>query len=319
MPPGRRLDTSATKDAAGTVRRWQPACRAVAAIPSGDHRAAARYFETWFQPYRARLPAGKAGQFTGYYEAEIRASRVRTPRYRFPVYAVPPSLETVTAPDGTRKRMRRVGGSLKPFHTRREIEAGDVAAGWPVLLWTDDPVDLFVLHIQGAARVRLADGGATRVGYAADNGHGFVAIGRLMIDRGLLGPGQADMRSIRAWLKANPEQARALMAENPRYIFFREMPAGKDGPIGAAGVPLTAGRSLAVDPSFVPYHTPLWLSTAWPGGGRKLNRLVVAQDTGGAIRGPVRGDLYWGTGEAALRFAGRMNQRGTFFLLLPRR
>lgn len=310
----RRRDSPSTQDKAGSARRWQAACQAISGVPSGDHRAAARYFERWFQPYRAR---GK-GQFTGYYEAEIRASLTRKGRYIYPIYGMPSALVTIRDAQGRARRVLRYNGKTSAAPTRREIDKGTISRRWPVLMWGDDPVDIFMLHIQGSARVRLPGGQQARVGYAGDNGHRFVGIGRVMQQQGLLKKTGGDMRAIRRWLKKNPRQARVLMAKNPRYIFFRTLPAGRDGPLGAAGVSLTAGRSLAVDPRYVPYHTPLWLVTSWPGGKQPLRRLIIAQDTGNAIRGPVRGDLYWGTGEAALRFAGGMNQKGSFFLLLPR-
>ncbi|MEN8196937.1 MAG: MltA domain-containing protein, partial [Pseudomonadota bacterium] len=206
---------------------------------------------------------------------------------------------------------------LVPYFSRAEIEAGAVAKDWPVLLWTDDRVDLFVTHVQGSALVRLAGGATTRIGYAADNGMTFVAIGRLMLERKIIAPAQASMQGIRAWLKANPAPARLLMQENPRYIFFREIVGA--GPVGAQGVPLSPGRSLAGDPRYIPPGAPLWLDTSWPGRSAKpLRRLVVAQDRGNAIKGAVRGDVYWGSGEPALEQAGRMKQPGAYYLLLPR-
>ncbi|MHA1569976.1 MAG: murein transglycosylase A, partial [Alphaproteobacteria bacterium] len=209
------------------------------------------------------------------------------------------------------------GRRLEPYPARARIVSGALDGALPVLLWLDDPADAFVLHIQGSGRVRLAGGGTVRVGYDGNNGHPFVSIGRKMLDRGLIEPEDASMQAIRRWLRANPAKARALLDEYPRYIFFREIEG--EGPIGAQGVALTPGRSLAVDPQFVPLGAPLWLDTSQPGSSdQPLRRLVVAQDTGGAILGAVRGDLFWGTGEAALEEAGRMKQPGQYYQLLPR-
>ena len=223
------------------------------------------------------------------------------------------------APERRGKRIvgRVKGRRLEPYPARASIVSGKLDGALPVLLWLDDLADAFVLHIQGSGRVRLAGGGTVRVGYDGNNGHPFVSIGRKMLDRGLIEPKDASMQAIRRWLRANPKKARALLDEYPRYIFFREIEG--EGPIGAQGVALTPGRSLAVDPQFVPLGAPLWLDTSQPGSSEKpLRRLVVAQDVGSAILGVVRGDLFWGTGEAALEEAGRMKQPGQYYLLLPR-
>jgi membrane-bound lytic murein transglycosylase A len=185
------------------------------------------------------------------------------------------------------------------------------------LLWVDDLIDAFVLHVQGSGRVILADGSVVRVGFAGHNGLGYRSIGRALIERGVLQPGGASWNDIRNWIEQNPDQAADLLAVNERFIFFRELTG--DGPIGAAGVALTPGRSLAVDKRFVPYGLPIWLDTNWPNDlARPLRRLMVAQDTGAAIRGPIRGDFFWGYGPDALAFAGKMKSRGRYFLLLPR-
>lgn len=271
-------------------------CAAAAGIPA-TAQAARHFFEAQFRPYRVLGPDSDQGLFTGYYEPELAASRRQRPGHAVPIYALP------------------AGGTKA---TRAEIETGAAVAGWPVLFWGADPIDVFTLHIQGSGRLRLAEGGHARIGYAGNNGHAYVAIGRLMRERGLLPADGTTMPAIRAWLRANPEAGRALMRENPRYIFFRETPADA-APQGQSGVVLTAMASLAVDPAFIPMGAPLWLDTHFPGEPeRKLRRLVIAQDTGAAIKGPVRGDLFWGGGEAALAQAGRMASRGRYYLLLPR-
>jgi len=313
-------------DRAGRVRDWQEVCDLADGVPSPagtiDPERARAFFETTMTPIAVTGANGAEGVFTGYYEAELDGARNRDETYTVPLYGRPADLVTVglggfdAGLEGRSIVGRVEDGKLLPYPERVEIDGGALAGRGLEIVWVDDPVDAFILHIQGSGRVRLDDGTTIRVGYAASNGRPFVGIGRLMLDRGLIEPGQADMMSIRAWLRDHPHQAAALMAENPRYIFFREIEG--DGPIGAQGIALIAGRSIAVDPAFVPLGAPIWLDTTWPGDSdRPLRRLVVAQDIGAAIKGPVRGDLFWGAGEAALAEAGRMKQAGRYFLLLP--
>ncbi len=218
---------------------------------------------------------------------------------------------------GERIGGRVEAGQLKPYATRAEIERGALAKRDLELFWVDDPVDAFFLHIQGSGRIRLPDGAVARIGYDGQNGRPYVPIGRILAERGALARDDVSMQTIRAWLAAQPGEAAALMDENPSYVFFRELTG--EGPVGAQGVVLTAGRSLAVDRTFLPLGVPLWLDLDDPKEGNgKLRRLVVAQDTGGAIRGPVRGDLFWGFGPEAAERAGMMKDRGTYYLLLPR-
>jgi membrane-bound lytic murein transglycosylase A len=226
-------------------------------------------------------------------------------------------------PDLKGKRIagKVVDGSLVPYPDRREIEAGALSGRKLEIVWVDDPVGAFFLHVQGSGRVRLADGGELRLGYAAQNGHPYTAIGRELIDRGELRSEDVSLQTIRAWLEAHPGQARELMERNASYVFFQQVKG--EGPLGAQGVPLTPGRSLAVDLNFVPLGVPLWLVAGAPSPlegepDRKLRRLVVTQDTGGAIRGPIRGDVFWGFGEEAEAIAGRMKHRGRYWMLLPK-
>lgn len=243
--------------------------------------------------------------------------------YRTPVYARP--MDMVTADLGLFREEwkgktlvgRVVEGRLRPFPPRAEIEAGALEGEGLEILWIDDPVDGFFLHIQGSGRVAMNDGRIVRLGYAGQNGHPYVAIGRELIERGAIPRERMSMQAIRAWLKNNPDDAPRLMASNPSFVFFRELKG--PGPIGAHGVPLTPGRSLAVDRSFIPLGVPVWLDTTDPlSPETPLRRLVVAQDTGGAIRGPVRGDLFWGFGADAAAKAGPMKQAGRYYLLLPK-
>jgi membrane-bound lytic murein transglycosylase A len=308
----------------GTAAAWQAPC---AALPAkGDAAATRAYFERWFRPFRAAANDTPTGLFTGYYEAELKGARQRGGAYTVPLYRAPGDLVQVDLGQfadefkGRTIAGRVDGGKLVRYPERAQIESGLLRDKGLELLWVDDPVDLFFLQVQGSGRVTLAEGGTIRVGFAGHNGHGFVAIGKLLLESGKMARDKVSMQAIRDWLRANPTEARALMNQNPRYIFFREIPAAEgDGPIGAQGVPLTPGRSLAVDRRFLPMGVPLWLDTTMPGAtDKKLRRLMVAQDTGGAILGPVRGDFFWGTGEPALAEAGKMRSQGSYYLLLPK-
>jgi len=310
LPPARPMaprGSAALRAVAGSVGDWQAACRRLDGVPADDADAFRAALERGFRAYAVTSTDASAhGLFTGYYEAHIHAARAPDARYRFPVYGPPDDLSVENG-------QGRHAATGDPYHSRAEIEDGALEGKAPVLFWADDPVDLHILHIQGSGQVTLPDGTGTRIGYAANNGRPFVGIGRLVSERGL-----ADGRSmpaIRAWLRAHPEQGRALMRENGRYIFFREITGA--GPIGALGVPLTPLRSLAVDPAVLPLGSLVWLSTTDP-GGRPLRRLMAAQDTGSAIKGINRGDVFWGAGEAAFQQAGRMASPGRTWLLVPR-
>jgi membrane-bound lytic murein transglycosylase A len=309
LPTDRAVGESGIGGVAGD---WSGPCGALGRADPKAPGALQAYFESWFEPYRVTAGGRADGLFTGYYEAELKAAKRPGARFRYPIHGKPKDL---VFNDAGREVGRWFDGRLIPYYTRREIEAGVAKGQAPELLWAEDPVDLFIMQIQGSGRATLDDGTVVRLGYAAHNGHTFVGIGRILQDRGVIGPSDMSMQAIRTWLRANPQQARNLMWENPRYIFFRIVQG--EGPIGAQGVPLTAGRSLAVDPRYVPLGVPLWLDTVEP-SGRPLRRMMVAQDTGGAIKGPIRGDFYWGTGEPALEQAGRMRSRGSYYVLLPR-
>jgi membrane-bound lytic murein transglycosylase A len=284
----------------GLAADWFGPCGALRSVDGGDLRAVRAYFETWFQPYRAANGTRTEGLFTGYFEAELRGSRHRGGRYQTPLYARPANLP-IDPGEG--------------YFSRAEIEAGALRGKANELLWVDDPVDAHILQIQGSGRILMDDGTIVQVGFNGSNGRKFVGLGRILLDHGKIAPGDSTMPTVRAWLKAHPAEAAALMAENPRYIFFRFLTG--DGPLGASGVALTPGRSLAVDPHFIPLGVPLWLESS-DADGNPLRRLVVAQDTGSAIKGPVRGDFFWGAGESAFQKAGRMKSQGGYYLLLPR-
>jgi membrane-bound lytic murein transglycosylase A len=314
------------KGLGGTVADWRPACDALAQIPDGDHGAARSAIEALFVPFQARDTSHEhdpdVGLLTGYYESELNGASFPGGPYQVPIYAKPRDLVTVSLGrfradlEGQRIVGRVEDGRLLPYFTRQEIDDGALGMGDAELLWSDDPVDVFFLHIQGSGRVRMPDGSFRRIGFAASNGLDFTAIGRALLAEGKIPRNQASMQGIRAWLRDNPAEAAEMMQRNARYIFFRWIEG--EGPIGAQGVPLTPGRSLAVDPKFLPFGAPLYLDTTWPGGNKPLRRLVVAQDMGSAIKGPLRGDFFWGSGEAALKYAGGMKQKARFYLLLPK-
>ena len=307
---------------AGQVGDWRAACQALAQTPEGDDEALRALLSDLFRPFLVVAGESDQGLFTGYYEAELKGAQFPGDAYRWPIYRRPADMVTVDLGrfradlEGERLVGRVADGRLVPYFSRAEIDRGALAGQNLELLWVDDPADAFFLHVQGSGQVLLPDGRRIRVGFAGSNGLNFYAIGRAMIDEGIVSRQDASAQSIMAWLRANPEDGRAMMARNPRFIFFREIHG--DGPVGAQGVALVPGRSLAVDPAFLPLGAPLWLDTTWPGTDRPLRRLVVAQDVGNAIKGPVRGDLFWGAGAPALEQAGRMKQKGRYYLLLPR-
>jgi len=303
-------------------------CVAARGVPAGDDTAARAFFEARFEAVELVNANGSSeGLVTGYYEPVIRACRSRKPDCSVPVHGVPDDLLTIdlTAIDpdlkGKRLRGRLDGRKVVPYASRAEIDAR-TANGKPlvapVLAWAADPVDLFFMQVQGSGRLLLEDGSVLRLGYADQNGHPYKPVGRVLVDRGALARDGVSMQSIRDWLAAHPDQRDTVLATNPSYVFFRELPASDDGPIGSLGVPLTAGRSIAVDVNAIPLGSPVWLATTDPDTAAPIQRLMAAQDTGGAIRGTVRADLFWGRGEAAAHTAGRMQQAGRLWLLRPR-
>ncbi|MGD2139791.1 MAG: murein transglycosylase A [Burkholderiales bacterium] len=304
--------------------RWQAPCWAAAQMNQHDDASLRKFFESWFKPYRVvNADGSQTGLVTGYYEPLLRGSRTRTQKYRYPLYSAPDDLLTIDVdalfPElkGERVRGRRVDGHVVPYYTRAEIETGIDSLRGREILWVDDPVELFFLHIQGSGRVELDNGEIVRVGYANHNGHPYRSVGRILIDRGELTIANASMQGIKQWGRKHPDQLQAVLAENPAYVFFRELPSNDDGPIGALGVPITPGRSIAVDEQSVPLGVPVYLVTSWPNSNRPLSRLVFAQDKGSAIKGAVRADFFWGYGDDAGQLAGRMRQSGEMWVLLP--
>ncbi|MCL1861259.1 MAG: MltA domain-containing protein [Proteobacteria bacterium] len=294
--------------AIGRKSAWAAVCAAAAALPDTlPDREVRQFFEQRFIPRQSVAGNGGAqGLVTGYYEPLIHGSRTQQPGM-WPILAPPSDLWSA-------------GKKVVPYWTRAELEKRRAEGRLParVLLWADDPVDLFFLQVQGSGQVELPDGSRVRVGFAEHNGHPYRSIGRWLIDRGELAANQATMEGIRQWVRSNPQRLDELLNSNPRYVFFRELPIGEGGPVGALGVPLRAERSIAVDPAYVPLGAPVFLSTTWPLSDKPLNRLVMAQDTGAAIKGAVRADFFWGFGDEAGEQAGKMRQQGKMWVLWPK-
>jgi membrane-bound lytic murein transglycosylase A len=304
---------------------WRETCASAASVDGSDTAAVRGFFEQRFVPYQVVNSDGTVeGMFTGYYEPLIRGSRQPSAAYRFPIYGVPDDLLVVDLAEvypelkHMRLRGRLEGRRVVPYYPRADIEAGKAAVQGRELLWTDDAVELFFLQIQGSGRVQLDGGQTVRLSYADQNGYPYRSVGRLLVEQGELTLDQASMQGIKAWAARNPERLVQLLNQNASYVFFRETDASIDGPAGALGVPLSAGRSLAIDPRAVPLGAPVFIATTWPNTDTPLRRLMLAQDTGGAIKGAVRGDFYWGSGAQAGVTAGRMRQSGQMWVLLPR-
>lgn len=309
----------------GTAGDWRAACAAAARVPAGDDAAARAFFEAEFRAYAAHGSDGAKAKLSGYYVQPLRGSRQRGGRYRTPVLARPPDLVEVQLsdfiPDGRDRRIwGRVGehGELESYPTRTEIRQHPDR--YPVLLWVDDPVDEIFAEIEGSGRVTLADGSTLWIGFDGKNGHRYHGVGGILRRMGLLKRGQGTMQGIRAWFAAHPGRVDEIADHSPSKVFFRELPA--KGAVGTQGVVLTARRSIAVDRAVIPLSTPVWVATRAPVAGKRgtvpWRQLLIAQDTGGAILGPVRGDVYWGDDAAAGDVAGRMGGPGRMWLLLPR-
>lgn len=308
---------------AGSFGRWQDLCQEFAALDR-NNEAIRAFFEQNFQPYAASAGAEPEGLFTGYYEAALNGSRTRSEQYNIPLYTRPDDLVMVDLGEFRKelKGQRIAGrindaGQLKPYEDRAKIVAGQWPHNDKVLVWVDDAVDAFFVQIQGSGVVQLSDGGVMRIGYAGQNGHIYYAIGKELIERGELTKENVSMQAIRDWLTKHPDQADEIMNTNPSYVFFKTIE--KDGPDGGEGVTLTPYHSLAIDRTVMSYGTPLWVDIDYPAQGQsRIQNLMVAQDTGGAIVGPVRGDVFWGYGDHAEQMAGPMKAKGRYWLLLPK-
>jgi membrane-bound lytic murein transglycosylase A len=286
-----------------------------------------QFFERHFTPWQTLdARGGEQGLITGYYEPLIQGSREQSPTAPWPIHAPPADMLSIELgsiyPElkSLRLRGRLDGNRVVPYWTREELEQQYDKLPARVLLWAADPIDLFFLHVQGSGRVELPDGSRVRIGYADQNGHPYQSIGNWLVQHGELTAARASVEGIRQWVRKNPQRLGELLNRNPSYVFFREMPGdmGESGPIGAQGTPLFAGRSIAVDPAHIPLGAPVFLATTWPNTRKPLDRLVVAQDTGSAIKGAVRADFFWGFGKEAGAQAGRMRQQGRMWVLLPR-
>jgi membrane-bound lytic murein transglycosylase A len=309
----------------GTAADWKAACQEAFLLVEADKAVAKAFFEKYFSAYEIGGDKDKPAFYTGYFQYSMKAELRKTATAQIPIYAVPSDLvkadpAQLGAPAGPALYGRRNGDELVPYHTREEIEEGAISDKARVLAYAYDRVDVFFLQVQGSGVLNFSDGSSRQVGFAAKNGQPYHAIGKVLVEQGELEKENVTAASIQAWLRANPGKATAVMRANPSYVFF-EWKEG-DAAIGAAGVPLTAERSLAVDRALVPMAMPIWVDTVTPEVGPKkagpYRRLVVAQDTGSAITGPGRADIFWGHGEEAAAMAGAMKSPGEMLLLLPK-
>ena len=303
---------------------WKETCEATSSLKNPTNVTIKNFFETYLSPYQVvDIDDTEEGLVTGYYEPLLKGSRKPSKRYPYPIHAAPDELLAIDLgaiyPEikDLRLRGRLDGRKIIPYYTRAEIINNPGILNSYEFLWVDDEVELFFLHVQGSGRIILENGEIIKVGYADQNGHPYNSIGKLLIRRGELALENASMQGIKQWGQRNPHKLPELLQQNARYIFFRELPAGLSGPIGAMGVPLTAGRSIAIDPLSIPQGVPVYLSTTWPNTNKPLNRLMVAQDVGSAIKGRIRADFFWGFGEEAENQAGKMKQSGKMWILMP--
>ena len=313
--------------AIGKKKDWQGVCAKAYDIDENDTFAIRSFFETHFIPYRiANENGSETGLATGYFEPLLKGSRVRKGKFQTALYRQPDDLLVIDLASaypqlkGLRLRGKLDGNRVVPYETRAEIEKSGKLAGHEIV-WVDDVLDAFFLEIQGSGRVYIPESGETiRLAYANQNGRPYRSIGRYLLDRGELKPGQASSQQIRQWIRRNPERLREVLDFNPSYVFFREerIDDPSEGPKGALGVPLTPERSIAIDPRHIPLGAPVFVDTTRPYSSVPLQKLMVAQDTGGAIRGAVRADYFWGFGPQAGEMAGKMKQKLKVWLLLPK-
>lgn len=322
---------SLVQQSRATPRAWQPVCAAAQSVQPQSGAQVRAFIEQHLQPWRLLDDSGKPARntVTGYYEPLVHGSRKRGGEYQWPLYQPPADLLTIDLgsvyPElaGKRVRGKLEGKRVVPYDTRAEIAASPQRQP-PAIVWVNDPVEAFFLQVQGSGRVRLPDGKMIRVAYADHNGRPYASIGRWLADRGELPLAQTSMQNIKAWARANPHRVQEMLNANPAMVFFREEPvapsqAGVDfGPKGAYGIPLAAQRTIAVDTRYVPLGTPVYLATTMPSSTTPMRRLVFAQDTGAAIKGPARTDFFWGFGDEAGALAGRMKQNGEMWVLWPK-
>lgn len=309
----------------GKAGQWGPACAAAKDVPLADDTAARSFFQSHFQLYLVMQGASSTAKVTGYYEPEVQGSASHQGNYQTPLLGRPSDLVTFNlgafdpAKAGQTAVGRLSGNTIVPYYDRFQIENGALDPDSLAVAWVADPVDAYFLQIEGSGRIDLPDGSVMRVTYAGKNGRPYVPIGRVMVQQKLLAPNDVTEQSIRAWLEAHPDRAPAVMDANPSYVFFQTAPQLADtvGPPGALGVSLTPGRSIAVDKNFLPLGAPVWLDTTDPITHVPLQRMTVAQDLGSAITGPLRADLFFGSGNQAAVSAGAMDAAGQLYVLLP--
>jgi len=301
----------------GEAFKWQRACVAAGTLGKTSDTKARAFFEHWFVPYAVKR-SGARGLFTGYYLPLLRGSLVRTAHYNIPVYGLPYHVEKRS----WLSRFFHFGRNNQHIYPDRiAIENGAMAHRAPVLFWVDNPIDLFFAQIQGSAKVVFANGESVLLGYAGDNGHTYFPIGRVLVEKYGIDKNTISMQSIRNWLYGHPNQAESVLNSNPSYVFFRIL--RQSDPVGTEDVMLTPRRSLAIDTAYLPLGAPIWVNTAIPYDiathtYQRYRHLLIAQDTGGAIKGPIRADIYWGSGREANFLAGNMKSPGEYWVLLPR-
>lgn len=304
---------------------WKPVCDAAEQIPTNDNAQIRAFIEERFQPHEIYgKDSSRDGLITGYYQPILQGSRTPSERYRYPLYGKPDDLLTIELGDlypklkGKRVRGRLVNNKIVPYHDRAAIDGSSPPLQGNELLWIDDPYDSFFLQVQGSGRVQLDDGNFIGVGYADQNGHPYTSIGKKLVEMGEQKKEDVSLFSIRQWLNDNPDRAKALLNENASYVFFTLREAVNENPRGSLNVPLTDERSIAVDRKIIPLGSLVWLDTQLPDSTQTYQRLMLAQDTGGAIVGPVRADIFFGTGDRAEQLAGHMKGKGQLYVILPR-
>jgi membrane-bound lytic murein transglycosylase A len=312
--------------AAGKNAEWQRICKAAMLLQEPDQDMARDFFETWFEPYAVTDNRDPQGLFTGYYLPVLKGSLKKNKQYTVPIYGVPSDLVKIDLGRFVPHLSEKVivgqvkNHALNVYPKRSAIHNGAIKHSAEVLVWVNDAIDSFFAHIQGSALVQFADGKQQLLGYAGNNGHRYTSIGKLLIENNSLTEDNVSMQTIRTWLLAHPDQMHKILNKNESYVFFRFLE--NTDPIGAEQVPLTPRRTLAVDTRFVPLGAPVWLDTVHPESTsseiKSFNHLMVAQDTGGSIKGIVRADIYWGPGEEAAFIAGHMRSTGKYWILLPR-
>jgi membrane-bound lytic murein transglycosylase A len=327
FPPDQALGgTGVAATLGGKAGLWGGVCSAAKSVPPADDASASSFFQTYFQPYLITQGGGSTAKITGYYEPEVQGSATQGGQYQTPLLGLPSDLVTIDLGAFDRDKAGKTaigrldGNHVVPYYDRFQIENGALNPDDLAIAWVADPVDAFFLQIEGSGRIDLPDGSIMRVTYAGKNGRPYVPIGRIMVQQKLLAANDVTEQSIRAWLEAHPERAKAIMDANPSYVFFRTAPQLPEaaGPPGALGVSLTPGRSIAVDRRYLPLGAPVWLVTTDPTTHASIKRMTVAQDLGSAIIGPLRADLFFGSGARASAAAGAMDASGQLYVLLPR-